>query len=208
MRAFVGYGELGRQVDGLVTETEGPDEAWYFDDVCCREARPRARPFDEYLDERFRDSAFYVCLGYRHLPIKAGIIAALSAEGRPLPTIVHRSAHVAGSASVGVGSVVYPLANIDKEVEVDRGVVVNNSVVVSHNSRVGECSYLSPGVVLSGFVTVGARTFIGAGAVVSDRITIGDDAIIGIGTVVTRDVPAGASVIGSPMRELTRRLRL
>jgi sugar O-acyltransferase (sialic acid O-acetyltransferase NeuD family) len=208
MRAFVGYGELGRQVDALVTGMEGPGEACYFDDVLRSTGHAGAQPFDAYLAERFRDCTFYVCLGYKHLRARAEAVAGLANAGRRLPVLRHLSAYVAGSAHLEAGTIVYPLANVDKDVEIGRGALLNNSVVVSHNSRIGECCYLCPGVVLSGFVTIGARTFVGSGAVVADGVSIGDDAIIGIGTVVTRDVPHGVSVIGNPMRELSRPLSL
>jgi sugar O-acyltransferase (sialic acid O-acetyltransferase NeuD family) len=209
MRGFVGYGELGRQIDALVTAVEGPCQAWYFDDLLCRGGdAPNTQPFDAYSEDRFAECSFYVCLGYKQLPKRAEAIEVLANARRRLPVLRHPSAQVAASAHLDLGAVVYPLVNIDKDVVIGRGALLNNSVVVSHNSRIGECSYLSPGVVLSGYVTVGARTFMGSGAVVADRVAIGDDAVIGIGTVVTRDVPSGASVIGNPMRVLSQRLRL
>jgi len=41
---------------------------------------------------------------------------------------------------------------------------------------------------------------IGGGATILPGVTIGEDAMVGAGSVVTRDVPAGATVIGSPAR--------
>jgi UDP-2-acetamido-3-amino-2,3-dideoxy-glucuronate N-acetyltransferase len=41
---------------------------------------------------------------------------------------------------------------------------------------------------------------IGGGATILPGITIGEGAMVGAGSVVTRDVPAGATVVGSPAR--------
>ena len=51
-------------------------------------------------------------------------------------------------------------------------------------------------------VRIGRNVWIGAGALVLPGVTIGDDALVGAGSVVTRDVPAGATVVGSPARML------
>jgi acetyltransferase-like isoleucine patch superfamily enzyme len=46
------------------------------------------------------------------------------------------------------------------------------------------------------------RVSLGSGAVILGGIRIGEGAIVGAGAVVTRDVPAGATVAGSPARAL------
>jgi len=49
-------------------------------------------------------------------------------------------------------------------------------------------------------VHIGNNVWIGGGAIILPGVTIGDDAIVAAGSIVTRDVPAGATAIGSPAR--------
>ena len=49
--------------------------------------------------------------------------------------------------------------------------------------------------------TLGAGAYIGPRAIVLPGVSVGEDATVAAGSVVTRDVPAGASVAGSPARE-------
>ena len=206
---FIGFGELGRQIAALASSpTSQAGEVLYFDDLAHAEGVAGAVPFASFTDERYADTSFFVCLGYKHLKRKLEIVQQLAALGRTLPPLVHPSSFVHPTARVGRGTVAYPMCNLDKEVQIGSGVLLNNSVVISHNSVIGDGSYLSPGVVVSGFVSVGARTFIGSGAVISNGIKIGCDVTIGIGTVVVQDVPDHASVLGNPGRILNRPLRL
>jgi sugar O-acyltransferase (sialic acid O-acetyltransferase NeuD family) len=206
--AYVGFGELGRQVSALVSESGVRQEKFLFDDNCHAEALPNAFPFEEHAADRFAELQFYVCLGYKHLTRKTAIVHRLLEAGRNLPSLVHHSAYVSPSASVGKGTVVYPMCNLDKEVTIGRGAVLNNSVVVSHNATIGDGCYLAPGVIISGFVNIGRNCFLGSGAVVSNDVSIGENVLIGIGTVVTHSVPDNCSVIGNPMRLLKKPLRL
>jgi len=48
------------------------------------------------------------------------------------------------------------------------------------------------------------RASIGSGAVILCGVTIGEGALIGAGAVVTKDVPPGATVVGSPARVLLK----
>jgi sugar O-acyltransferase (sialic acid O-acetyltransferase NeuD family) len=205
---LIGFGELGQQLHTMLREANPNDEIVVFDDQNSSGGGTPAFPLWDFQTERFEGLTFFVCLGYGWLPLKLQILRTLAKGGRAMGRFVHRTAYVNPTATLGPGTVVYPLGNVDKNVVVGAGVLVNNSVVISHDTRIGDACYLSPGVVVSGFVTIGDTCFLGSGSVVCNKTTIGDGALIGIGTVVSRNVAAGASVIGNPMRVLARPLRI
>lgn len=206
--AIIGCGALGRQILGLLSAMPSPERILFFDDVLHRQGAENSFPFDHFLEAAFADCEFYVGLGYRHLPRKAEVFSQLKAAGRCIPAFVHPSSQVHPTCRVGDGCLVYPMCNLGESVELETGALLNNSVVVSHDSRIGDAAYLSPGVVLSGHVTVGSAAFLGSGVVVANQRSIGSRARVGIGSVVTRDVPDDASAIGNPLRFLDRPLDL
>jgi sugar O-acyltransferase (sialic acid O-acetyltransferase NeuD family) len=205
---IVGYGELGKQIHGLLAATGPVDHVALFDDLLYRQNAANVFPFEAFLEDRFADLEFYVGLGYRHLPRKAEVLRVLLAAGRRTPSFVHPSCQVHPTCRRGEGCVIYPLCNLGQEVELGHGVLLNNSVVVSHNSRLADCVYCSPGVVLSGYVVVGEASFLGSGTIVSNNRSIGARAQVGIGSVVTMDIPNGASAIGNPLRLLNKPLNV
>lgn len=98
---------------------------------------------------------------------------------------------------------VHPRSWIGPECEYGYGTHINYGVTMTR-TRIGRHCTISPGVTICGDVTIGHRVLVGAGSVISDRVTIGDDAIIGAGAVVLpqSDVPAGATWVGVPARQL------
>ena len=198
--AFIGYGELGRQIHAFIQQSLLPAEAIFFDDQLYQQKQTNAFPFEAYEKELYKNYSFIIALGYQQLPAKQRIIQRLNELGRTVYSFIHSSCFVNHSAIIENGVVVYPMCNIDKEVRIGKGVLLNNSVTISHNTVIGNCCYLSPGVVLSGNVRIGENTFIGAGTIVANDISIGKNVLIGIGTVVTQDVADNICVIGNPMK--------
>jgi sugar O-acyltransferase (sialic acid O-acetyltransferase NeuD family) len=205
---IIGFGALGRQVLGLLTDARRPDHVIFFDDILHGKRGENSFPFDSFLDAQFAEYDFYSGLGYQHLPRKIEVLQQLLTANRRVPSFVHPTSHIHATARMSEGCLVYPLCNVDQEVVLGCGVLLNNSVVVSHNSQIGDAAYLSPGVVLSGHVTVGQGAFLGSGVLVANNRRIGDHARIGIGSVVTSDVPAKTSAIGNPIRLLKQPLKL
>lgn len=203
--SMLGYGPLSKQIRNLAGLTEIPinifDDQYHseFDDC---------HAFGAFLSDEFRNSTFYIGLGYKHLSKKREIIEKLKLLNRHIPAFVHDRSFVDKSACLGDGVIVYPMCNIDMDVEIGAGTIINNSVVISHNSSIGEACYLSPGVVVSGNVQVGHETFVGSGSLISNSVKIGNNVTIGIGTVVTKDVCDNSVVIGNPMKVMNTKLKL
>ncbi len=205
--SIIGYGELGRQYASFLSEAYQSEFFW-FDDVANGNKEPNTFAFNSYGKDEFKDSDFYVSLGYKHLEAKHRILQELQLLKRKLPSFIHTSGFVNKTARIDAAVFIYPMCNIDKNVSIGLGSLINNSVTISHDNAIGNCCYISPGVVTSGNVSVGDYTFIGSGCVISNNVTIGRNVRIGIGSVITQDIPDGASVIGNPMKIVSKPLTI
>jgi UDP-3-O-[3-hydroxymyristoyl] glucosamine N-acyltransferase len=85
---------------------------------------------------------------------------------------------------------------------IGRGARIDNLVHIAHNVRVGPGTAVIAHAMVAGSVKLGERAWIAPAACLRDGVEVGDDAVVGLGAVVTRDVPAGATVLGNPAREL------
>jgi sugar O-acyltransferase (sialic acid O-acetyltransferase NeuD family) len=207
MKAFLGYGELGRQIQAFLEEEDNEKiNACFFDDLIFDDSK-EIRSYDSFT-EYIQDYEWIVSLGYKHLMEKQRVINILLSKNAKLVTLKHSSSYISKKAQIKDGVIIYPMCNIDKEVIVEAGVLINNSVTVSHNSTIGACSYISPGVIISGNVQIGSACFIGTGSLISNGITIGNNSTIGIGSVITHNIPPNSNILGNPAKFLNKPLKL
>lgn len=209
--AFIGFGDFGQQIFALAKQLYTLEHTIIFDDYYKSSVdlpTLQVMPFNEYSNNTYNNYHFFVCLGYKHLKLKQKIINQLLANQSILPNLIHPSSFVSNEAQLASAVYVYPMCNIDRNVVIGNGTLLNNSVTISHDTRIGECCYICPGVTTAGFITVDDRSFIGAGTVISNGVTIGHDVVVGIGTSVTNNISNEASTIGNPMRHLKNRLTL
>ena len=204
--ALIGFGESGKQFFGFLKNKS--DRFVFFDDTLPKENNPDFFSFHDYGQQQFSGFDFFVSLGYHHLKKKKNIIEHLLKLGRNVPAFHHSTSFINPTASLGAGTFIFPMCNIDKEVKTGKGVLLNNSVCISHNNIIGDCCYIAPGVITSGFVEIGNETFIGTGTVISNDIKIGNNVTVGAGAVITKDIPDNCSVAGNPFRILDKPLRL
>ncbi|MEZ5292751.1 MAG: hypothetical protein R2745_16845 [Vicinamibacterales bacterium] len=120
-------------------------------------------------------------------------------------TIVHASAAISSTSSLGPGVHVNSLVSVAAHAVLDRFVSLNRHVSIGHHARLGEFVTVNPGANVAGYTTIGAGTLIGMGANVVDGITIGPGTVVCAGAVVTRDLPGGVVARGNPCRVVRAR---
>jgi serine O-acetyltransferase len=108
------------------------------------------------------------------------------------------------------GIEIHPGAKIGSCVFIDHGM----GVVIGETAEVGDGCTIYQGVTLGGtslyrgekrHPTLGAGVVVGAGAKVLGGFLVGEGARIGSNAVVVKEVPAGATVVGIPGRQVEDR---
>jgi serine O-acetyltransferase len=140
--------------------------------------------------------------------------------------LLHRAAHwlwqrrwhLAGRFVAHIGRIltaidIHPGAKIGKRLFIDHGI----GLVVGETAEIGDDCTLYQGVTLGGtrpsvdqagqkrHPTIGNNVIIGSNAQILGPFKIGDGARIGAAAVVMSEVPAGATMVGNPARQVARR---
>ena len=107
------------------------------------------------------------------------------------------------------GIEIHPGATIGRRLFVDHGM----GCVIGETAEIGDDVTLYQGVTLGGVAlekekrhpTLKDRVIIGSGSQVLGPITVGRGARIGANSVVLKDVPAGATMVGIPAKQVAAR---
>lgn len=111
--------------------------------------------------------------------------------------VVHPTAIVSPSASIGEGSVIMQGAILQVEASVGKHCIINTGASIDHECIIEDYVHISPHATLCGNVHVGEGSWIGAGAVVVQGVKIGKWCVVGAGTIVRHDLPDGVVAVGN-----------
>jgi len=207
---LVGAGGFGRETAQAVHALNGSGAAWrllgYLDDDPARHGLVidgtvviGGRDRVEHLPK----ASFVVCTGRPDDYVsRLQIVGELGLPPERYATIVHPSAAVSASSSVGPGSVLLAHATLTAAVSVGAHVAIMPHVTLTHDDVVDDFATIASGVSIGGGVRVERAAYLGAGALIGENRTIGAFSLIGMGAVVTHDVPTCEVWAGVPASRL------
>ncbi len=127
----------------------------------------------------------------------------LAKLGCRFTNLVHPSIDLT-DVELGVGIYIQEGVILQAGVTIGNNSSIHIAALIAHESIVGSSVFVAHACSVSGEVTIGDGTFVGTNATIIPRRSIGNWATVGAGAVVTADVATGATVVGSPAREIRR----
>jgi len=134
--------------------------------------------------------------------VRLAMAQRLDSQGARPCSLVDPRAIVGPLTKVGAGCLISGGVFVSSSVTIGRHCQVHYNATIGHDCVLEEGATVLPGANVAGAVHLGRATTIGSGAIVLQGLTVGEGAIVGAGAVVTKDVPAGATVVGSPARPI------
>ena len=203
---LVGAGGFGRELINWSWDIEargGSAFAGYLDinvDVLAGSAYalPWLGTPDDYVPRA--EDRFVVAIG--DPAGKRKVVAGLRERGARFASLIHPTAVVARTATLGEGVVLCPHSLVSADARVGAFVALNATSSVGHDAVVGDYSTLSAHVDLTGNVRIGEGVFFGSGARVLPKVKVGAGARIGAGATIMRTVPDGATMFTMPAKKL------
>lgn len=202
---IVGAGGFGREVLSWALDCHEagrlPPVGGFIDDQ--EEAMagfdvPRLGPVSDYAPSP--GDRFIVAVGKPSS--KRRLVEMLSGRGAEFATLIHPTAVVTRTATLGEGVIMTPFTMANPSAVLERFVTLISFSGLGHDARAGEFTTISSHVDVTGFAQLGAEVFVASGARILPGVKVGDGATIGAGAVVIRRVKPGATVYTEPAKLL------
>ncbi|MHB2153599.1 acetyltransferase [Calditrichota bacterium GD2] len=130
---------------------------------------------------------FYV-IGIANLNYRKMFVEQYLHQGAQFISIIHATAYISPSASIGEGVVIGPMANIGPNVKVGNFTLINSRCSLGHDTIVGAYNFISPNVCFSGFTKIGDSNLFGINSATIPGIIVGNNNKIAAGMVLHRNV--------------------
>jgi acetyltransferase EpsM len=150
--------------------------------------------------EKDEEIGFVIAIGSNKARKK--VVSKLSLPAGRYPVLVHPSAVISPSCSIGNGTVIMPKCVVNASSIIGNHAIINTGSVVEHDNTLGCYVHVSPNATLTGEVAVGEGSQIGAGASIIPGIRIGRWSIVGAGSTVIHPVPDLDKVAGTPAKSI------
>lgn len=201
---IVGAGSHGRGVADVLTSMDAEQVvAGYLDDT--RPVRdiilghPVLDGFGAMRDPIFvANHRWIVAIGDNL--VRNDLCRALADAGATFVNVIHPSAQISQSATLGRGLYVGACAAMATGSIVGDWALIGAHTFIGVDARVGEAAFIGHATVVSAGSSVGARSFLGSGPILSIDASVGADCVVGASSLVTRDLPDGTTAYGVPAR--------
>jgi sugar O-acyltransferase (sialic acid O-acetyltransferase NeuD family) len=132
-------------------------------------------------------SSMLPALGYNNCnQDRAKAIKKLLKQKINIKTYISERALVSKNCSIGVGSLVFPGANLDPYSSAGAGSVLWSNSTLSHHSQINDYCWLASGSVVSGNSKIGECSFLGSNSTISNDVEIGKNCFVGANALITK----------------------
>lgn len=155
--------------------------------------------------EKYKGVKFINGIGSpRNFTQKEAIIDKTGLQLDDFVSIIHPTAVVSPSATIGLGTVILGNATVCAHVKIGFHTMILPNCVIGHDCFLGNYVTMGAGVVLSGSIKVGQNCYLGAGSVVRENLTIGNSALLGMGAILIQNMPEFSIYAGNPAKQLAK----
>lgn len=204
---IIGVGGVGRETALLVEDINEINITWNLLGFVDDNESIQNKVINDYkvlgkLDYLINyDKEVYVVCAIANYNIKKNIIEKLSKNKNiKFANIIHPSSSINKTVEIGKGCIIYQNVILTANIKIGDHVIISPKTGIGHDANVENYCSILWNVNISGNVNIQEGTLIGSGATIIQGLNIGRESIIGAGSVVIRDIEDNVTAVGNPSR--------
>lgn len=156
---------------------------------------------DALLKSDIKGKQFAVTMGDNKL--RSEIATKIRSLGGKTPNLIHPSAVISTSASLGQGCFIHMETKISTQSKLGNDCVIDFNSLVAHHATLGDACYMSSLAMVGSYCTIGKRVLFGMNSLILPlRLSLGDDCIVGGKANVTKSFLENCLLVGNPARKI------
>jgi sugar O-acyltransferase (sialic acid O-acetyltransferase NeuD family) len=185
---IVGAGGHGRSVAELILACTEFDLVGFLDDAFPELERVWEFPVVGKVDNlpKWQGMADFAFVAIGNNALRKRVSVSLKAAGFSIPAVVHPTAIVSPTASIGEGTAIMAGAIVGTEAKLGDGVIVNSGAVVDHHCIVGDFGHLGVSAAMAGGSVLGQLAWMQASSSLGYGVTIGEGRVLKPGEAVSQ----------------------
>lgn len=204
---IIGAGGCGREILQWAKDINKKDKTWNIkgfldDDANALNNKKCDTPILSSIDAYdIQEEDVFIC-GIGDSGTRKTVVQKMKDRGAKFVNIIHPTAIVADSCTLGEGVILYPFALVSANAIVSDGCIINMHSSVAHDATLGCYCTISSYCDITGMCTIGDEVFMGTSAKLVPGTKVGDHAFICAGSMVMTRIREGVKVMGNPAKKI------
>jgi len=204
---IIGAGGCGREILQWAKDINKQERTWNIkgfldDDAKALNNKKCDIPILSSIDAYdVQEEDVFVC-GIGDSTTRKAVIKKMKDKGAEFVNIIHPTAIVADSCTLGNGIILYPFSLVSDNAIVSDGCIINMHSSVAHDATLGSYCTISSYCDITGMCSVGNEVFMGTSAKLVPGAKVGNHAFICAGSEVMSRIRDDVKVMGNPAKKI------
>ncbi len=97
---------------------------------------------------KFLNKFEYAFVGIGNNKLRGKLLEKIEQAGYQIPVLIHPTAYVSKTATIGKGTIVEPKAIVNANTVVESGCIISIGSIVDHDVVIGECCHINSGAIV------------------------------------------------------------
>lgn len=143
------------------------------------------------------------CIGYKSIRKRKSKFVELVEKGFKFTNIIHPTAVVCESVTIGINNIIFPQVCLEPNVEIGDNNIIWSQSLVGHDAKIHSHNYISAKVLVGGNSTIKNGCFLGNATNMINDLQLEAETYLVAGSFLFTDTQESTKYFGNPARKVS-----